>query len=288
MTVIDRLVEGWRRGRAHLWLALVPLFTGLLAFEKIQRVVSFRGSHVSVRTTLPAGILDVWSFVGTPGGTTVGATLPTSATGLLVAVVLVVVRAALSAGYFGSIADLVTGETVDFEANVGHYFLRFLTYEIAATVVTLLLFAPLLAVVGAGGRGGAALLLVAIPVVLVLSYLFYATPYVMVLRDTGLLDAAGVAYGLAVEGGAFFRYSAGFALVVLVASPLSSVVVVTLSSLGVLVGLAAGAVAGLVGNVATTLMVADVDPEAPPVERSPEPGDDAPDTTGPAASGSGD
>jgi hypothetical protein len=110
-------------------------------------------------------------------------------------------------------------------------------------------------------------LFLAFPVFLLLAYLFYATPYLVVLRGTGLLEAARASYELATDGGACRSYFLGFGPFVLLVSPIASAIVVNVPGPGLLFGLVAGAVLGLAGNVATVRFVADIDPIGPAVGR---------------------
>jgi hypothetical protein len=86
---------------------------------------------------------------------------------------------------------------------------------------------------------------------LVVAYLFYPVPYLVVLRDTGLVAAARASYALAVGGGAYLSYTAGIALFVFVVSPVVTVVVVNAPVVGVPIGIVAGGVLGLAVNTAT-------------------------------------
>lgn len=260
--IAARLEDGWMRALEHLPLAFVPLATALFAGEKIGRVVAFRGVHFGARIALPVDVVDVWAFVSVPAdGVNLWLSMPTGSPFALVAVpATVLLRAALSAGYFGSIrAALETGE-YDFAGNVRRHFVPFLLY----TLLPVLAAVPLLAL-GAGGSPRALLPLLAVlfPVVLILSYLFFATPYLVVLRETDLVSAARASYGFAVDGGPYVRYALGFGAFVLLVSLVLTAVVVNLQVAGVLLGVTLGAPLGLACNVATMQFVADVDPESP-------------------------
>ena len=283
-----RLADGWRRALGSLSLALVPLVIGLTNVGKARSIAAFDGVHVGFRVGVPASVVTVWQFVSVPQtGVNVDPGVPVDA--LPVAVVsvpvLLVGQAALAAGYFGCIADDLTGGESRFVGNVADYVLPFL---VLTALPVLLLLPVALGLFGLGATTAAdgsalfPLVLVGIVGFLVVSYLFYLTPYLVVLRDTGVLAAARGAYGLAVAGGPYLRYTAGVALFVLAVSPVVTVVVVNVPVVGLVVGHAAGSVVGLALNVTTMRFAADVDPASPspstdwerrPDEPSPTPSD---------------
>jgi hypothetical protein len=270
-----RLADGWQRALRMLPLALVPLALALTDVGKIRSVVGFDGLHVGVRLGLPVSVVTPWQFVSVPQtGVNVDAGVPLDA--LPVAVVTVplflVVQAALTAGYFGAIADhLATGE-YRFVDNAVAYFGPFLVLT-ALPVLLLLPFALGLFGLGVGGENAGALLpfvVLSVPVIVVAAYLFFVTPYLVVLRETGLVDAARGSYALAVSGGPYLAYAAGVAGFVLLVSPLATVLVVSVPLVGLLVWLPGGSVLGLALNVATMRFVSDVDETVPPLERWPD------------------
>lgn len=257
-----RLADGWERALAQPALALVPLVTALLATDRIAAVLAHDGVHAGFQIGLPAAVVDLWQFVGTPGrGLSVNVGGPVDPPlALAVLPVVVVLRAALAAGYFGGIRSAVETGSPEFGANARRYFLPFLLYT--AIPVALLLPAALLA---RSGDPGALLPLVVllVPGVFLATYLFYATPYLVVLRETGLVAAARASLDLALDGGAYLRFALGFAGFVLVVSVAATAVVVNLGAVGLAVGAVAAAPLGLAANVATMRFVADVDPAAP-------------------------
>ncbi|WP_262175429.1 hypothetical protein [Haloarcula laminariae] len=261
-----RIADGLARAGEHAALAVVPVLFALLDVEKLQSIVAFDSVHLGVRSGLPLSVVTVWQFVTVPSsGVSVNAGAPVQLLPLafVTVPVLVVAQTALTAGYFGSIRNALDREPYQFVANSRRYFLPFLVL----TALPYLVAVPAaLGVFGLGSITGdigvAALpvLLLGLVVSVVVSYLFYATPYLLVLRDTGLVAAARQSYTLAVQGGPYAAYAVGFALFVLVVSPFATAVVVNIPFLGALVGVLAGGYLGLGANVATMRFVADVDP----------------------------
>lgn len=256
-----RLSEGFDRAVAHLPLALVPLVTALLATDKIRKVALFDGRHFGLRLGLPVGVVDMWQFVSVPNETAgVGLPLPES---LPLAAVLIplgiVVQAALASAYFGSLREALEIDTFDFVANLRRYFGPFLVY----TVLPMLVVLPLALLELSGRRLYLPLLVLLVPAFLVAAYLFYATPYLIVLRDVGLLPAARRSFALAVAGGAYFRFAAGYVGFVLGLSLLATAVVVNLGLFGVAIGALGLAPVGLAANATAMRFVADIDPGSP-------------------------
>lgn len=256
-----RLEDGLQRALDRPALAAVPLVLALLNADALRAVLAFDGFHIGIRFGLPLSVLTVWTFVKPPGqGITVEPGVPVDSGPLVFAAipVVVLVKAALAAGYFGSIGALLTTGGYDFSENVRAFFVPFLIL----TGLPVLALVPLALV----GFASPALLILAIPVFLVLGYLFYATPYLVVLRDTGLVDAGRASYELATDGGPYLSYFLGFGLFVLLVSPIASAIVINVPILGIVVGLVAGAVLGLAGNLATMRFVAEIDPNGPAVD----------------------
>lgn len=264
--VLTRLATGLDRATDNLALAAVPVVLALLNTNKLLAVTSFDGVHVGFTLGLPVSVVTVWQFVSVPqSGVAVGAGVPVERLPFAVATVPVflLLKTGLTAGYFGACRNALAGEPYAFLAAVRRYWLPFLVL----TALPALLLLPLaLGVVGVGsvaGSLGPAALVVVLPIlvaVTVFAYLFFATPYLVILRDAGLLAAARRSYALATEGGPYLAYAAGFAGVVLVVSPVATALVVNVPVVGLPAGVVAGGLLGLGANLATMRFVADVDP----------------------------
>lgn len=266
-SITTRLSDGIDDALAHLPLALVPLVIAMLDAGKIRAVLAFDGVHVGIRFTLPASVLSTWSFVSVPNDGTVSAGIPPSALAepsvLALAVGGLLVSSALAAGYFGSLANALAGEPYRFAENVRRYLPAFLVF----TVAPVLVLSPLVLLAGAPSGIGVAVIALALVAILVATYLLYATPYLLVLRETDLLTAARASYALAVDGGAYLSYALGFVAAVAVVSPVLSAITVSVPVVGLAVGIPVGAVLGLAGNLATMRFVADIDPESDGFDR---------------------
>ncbi|MFO8115364.1 MAG: hypothetical protein R6U01_08395 [Halorubrum sp.] len=237
-------------------LALVPLVTALLNVDDLTATAE-TDSVVSVSASFPVYRYDLWSIIDSPGDGGASAAVPLDSVGSLALVApllaaYVVVSGALSAGYFGSIAEGVTTGRFDFVANVRRFAVRFIALEALVVAAVLVVFVPLAAF--------PPLFVVAVIALLVLSYLFFPTVYVLVLEDRGIDSAIRRAYGLVERHRPLWFFLALAAVTALCSVPLSA-----LAYAGPVPAVVAAVIAAPVGltfNVATALKVAamgDVD-----------------------------
>ncbi|UVE52245.1 hypothetical protein KU306_18105 (plasmid) [Haloferax larsenii] len=272
----QRIADGWERALDITPLTLIPVLFACLEIDKIQSVLTHDGVYFGLQFGFPHAVGTMWSFVSVPTtGYTVrfGVADRVTPAVLLLVGATAVVKAALAAGYFGSVASYLERGAYDFLTHVRAYFVPFLLLG----VLPLLVLLPLAAGVGfrSGGFGGgiAALFVAAIVVFLGVSYLFYATPYLLVLRELGLVAALQESYSLAVRGGPYVSYFLGYVAFTACVSLVASAMVVNIPVVGLLVGIVGGGVLGLALNIATMRFVADIDPESPTLVEW-EPSDD--------------
>ncbi|GAA0535307.1 hypothetical protein ABNG02_08200 [Halorubrum ejinorense] len=232
-------------------LALVPLATAL--FRARELLATGNADGVSLRASFPVYRYDLWNFVDPPRGGGASVSLPFGSLEplpLLAPAIgaYVVVSGALSAGYFGSIADGITTGRFDFVAAVRRFGVRLILLEALVVVALAALFLPLIVV--------PPLFVVAIVAALVVSYLYFPTVYVLALEDRGIRSAAVRARELVDRDRPL-----GFFLAVAVVTALCSVPVSLLAHAGPAGAVAAAVVAaplGLAFNVATALKVAEM------------------------------
>jgi len=264
---MTRVADAWDRASHHLALAFVPVVTALLNTENIEQILRFDGQHIGFKLGLPVSVVDVWQFTSVPNaGFNASVGLPVSWPAAILVIPLgLVVKAVLSAGYFGSLAEILGREAFDFLENAQTYFWQFLLYELVPVVI----IAPLL-VVGMQGdlRTLAPLIFVAVLAFLVGAYFFFATPYLVVLDERGLVPAAKRSYRFARQGGQYFEYALHYAGFVFLLSVLVTAVVVNLGPLGVLLGIVGVAPLGLALNLATMRFVAELDGGSPAADPS--------------------
>jgi hypothetical protein len=248
-----RLSEGWKFVEDHTTLAVVPFLSTFLGVSEMVRVLSFRGSHVGITFPFPAALVDLWTFVSVPntGGIDGGAAF------VVVATVLPI-KAGLVAGYLGSIAEEFEVGRHDFSTNVTRYFLPMLGY---VAVVLLFGSGSILPVLFAGppGAGGVAIVLFAL--VLLVSYLFYATPYLVVLRDDGLVEAIRGSYAYAIKGEEYAAFGITYLLTATVLSTVGTTLTVNFGAVGILLGAVLAAPVGLAFNAAVMSFVRHLEEE---------------------------
>ncbi|SFR52768.1 hypothetical protein [Halogeometricum limi] len=259
----DRLADGWRRSADAVWLAFVPVLTALFSVDKLASVAEMDGFHVGVNFLgFPSPAENVWQFVSTPqSGVVVDLT-----SSLSVLFVSFVVTTPLLGGYLGSVRRLLDdGETdLRFVDDALAYLAPMAVWvgvPTAATGALAVTTGGFRTVPGSGGLLPLVLLLFVAYVVL--GYLFYAAPFLVALRETGLVDALRASYGLAVDGGPYAAYTLGYVLFVVVVSPFATLLVVNLGVLGLALGVPLGARLGLAATTATMRFLADVDDRSP-------------------------
>ena len=241
-----RFEAGWKRANENLPLAAVPVVSSLLNVDAIRRVVAYDGGHFGVKFPLPMTIADLWTFVSLPNQ---GPGVHVSPTLWLLPVV-VAVQSALVAGYLGSVRDLLEGAEYDFAANARRYFLPMLGWQVLVSV-------PTYALVGLGMAAGPLVLLL-IPFYFVAAYLFYATPYLLVVADAGLGEAVSRSLEWGFSGGSYFSFAAGYLLFGVALSVVLSPFVVNLGAIGIVGGLALSAPVALALAFATVEFVAEL------------------------------
>lgn len=270
--------------------ALVPFALAVIEFGSVRRALdpSARGLSINVEFALPTPLLHLWSFVdppepsgptdlgpgagppiGDPSGTTASSgvdvtietpfetvALPldaigTAASGWIGAVVLAyaVLAAVVAAGYLGGIDRRLRREPASIAACVVAYAPRLFAYYLVVFGAFLALV-PFVAV-------APPLLVLAFPAVIVLGYLFYAAPFLIVVDDAGLVEAFRRSYGFAVGGGPYFGFALGHVLVAAGASVVLSIAV-SVGPVGFVVALLAATPLGLVLTAATVSLVQEL------------------------------
>lgn len=243
------------RAREHLGallpLAAVPFVLAAVSVEKFRRIAeSGADLRFGVSFGFPSTVATAWDFLSLPSAAP-GLNLPTGSveTTVLVVLVVAVLSALLGAGYLGSIRRELAGVDRAFAADARTYVGPLLGFELLQLVAVL---------------GVLAAALVALPLALVLllalfafAYLFYATPYLVVVEGVDLPTGIRQSYGYAVSGGEyasfFVQYVVAAAIVSVVATPLF-----TTSVLGAALGTLVLAPVALLFNTATMLFVRDL------------------------------
>ncbi|GKZ16203.1 hypothetical protein [Haladaptatus sp. T7] len=266
MSFGDYLSDGFDRLGTLLPLALVPLFATFLHLDNIRRATSFTGYHLGATFRFPTAIPTFWTFVSLPNQ---GVGVHVSPT-MYFAPVTIVVESVLAAGYLGSVRDAIETGRYDFARNAKEYFVPLLGY-------TLLVWAVLLVAFGVG-VAFAPLLFVALPVMLILSYLFYGTPFLVVVDDCSLGEALRRSNDLAVGGSdadtTYGSFGVGYLVFVFVAS-LVGTLFINLGVVGVVLGAVLSAPVALALTAATVEFFVDLrgsNPDStdrPPEDRPP-------------------
>lgn len=224
--------------------AIVPLVTSLVPLENVARALEgTRGVSINLEFALPAPLLDLWTFAdppepaggagrgdpassplpngdGVPGSTRSAGgqfdltvetpietlVLPLEGIGLetggwiaLLFLLYAAVAAVLAAVYVGGLDRRLRDESAALLTCVTAYTPRFFAYNLVvygavAALVPFALVSP-------------AVLLLALPALIVLGYLFYAAPFLFVVADAPLLEAFRRSYRFATSKRAYLTFA---------------------------------------------------------------------------------
>ncbi|WP_255149535.1 hypothetical protein [Halorarius halobius] len=236
----------------RVWpLAAVPLVVSLLDVARLRSLLSNTDRMFSVTFGFPRAVSSLWSFVNAQpsgvGGPATLADVPVFAVSLVVSAV---VGGLLAAGYLGSIDAAVDGE-YDFVNAVRAYgrpLVGFSLLEAVAGVIG----------VGAALLAGMGAVVAAVLVLVVLAYLFYTAPYLVVVDDQRLVPALRRAASLATNDARVVGFFLAYLVVSAVVSVPVSSVAFAAPPVGVAVAVLVTAPLSLLLNVATLLFVRDL------------------------------
>jgi hypothetical protein len=267
----DSLLSRTVEHTAHVWpLVVVPLVATLLEVGRLRAllrtadpapapangdttrvVISEPDRLFSVTFGVPRPVSTLWSFVNAqPEGVSTGAVGFDSVAVFVVALLVAsVVSGLLAAGYLGSIDAALDGR-FDFLAAVRSYGRPLVGFSLLEAGVSLLLVAvglvalPLVVVVGTA--------------LFVLAYLFFTTPYLVVVDDLGLAPALRRAFELATSEGRVLGFFVGYVVVSALLSVPISALAFAAPPVGVALAVLVSAPVALLLNVATLLFVRDL------------------------------
>lgn len=264
---------------------VVPFTLSVLEFEQIERALDPTTASITLEFSLPSPLLTLWDLVdppesssdgvnhggpgasngGQPGATTTGSDVsidmpletffPALESSLLTVIgIALLVYAAIAglvtAGYLGGIDRRLRGEPAAIGRCLGRYGPRLVLYHLLVFGAFLTMLPFVLALPG--------LILLAIPVVLVLGYLFYAVPFLIVVADAPLVDAFRRSAHFGLRERAYFWFALGHALACAVVSAVLSLFVTVGAGAGVLFALVIGPAFALLVTAATVSFVQEL------------------------------
>jgi len=238
-----RLLSGaWEKFGETLYLLPVPIILSLVDYGKVKQVMTFEGIHFGVRFPLPEPTPTLWSFVSlppAPHNTTL------SAQGLVITAILILVGSYLSAGYVGSLRNIVLGEEAKFFDSAERDFLDFLQFNLLVYGFILLLILVAMA--------SPPSVLLAIPVLLVFLYMVYGTPFLISVLGLSFREALNMSIKLAGSGGEYLDYALKYLLFGALVSLALTFVVVDVRFIGILFGLVIAAPLSITLTTATVM-----------------------------------
>ncbi|WP_457751905.1 hypothetical protein [Thermococcus sp.] len=236
------LSEAWGKFGEAVYLLPIPIILSLVDYGKVKQVMTFEGIHFGVRFPLPEPTPTLWSFVSLPPAPH---NTPLSAQGAVITAILILVGSYLSAGYVGSLRNIVLGNKANFFDSAERDFLGFLQFNLLIYGFVLLLVLVAMA--------SPPSVLLAIPVLLVFLYMVYGTPFLISVLSLSFWEAFNMSIKLAGSGGEYLDYALKYLLFgVLVSIPLTFVVV-DVRVMGVLFGLLIAALLSVTLTTATVM-----------------------------------
>lgn len=237
---LELLADSWRRKRPVVALVVVPFVDAFLQYGNVERALAFDGVRFGVQFPFPAPLLTGWSF----------ASVPSTGSGFHVVEpvwlfpVTVAAEGVLVAGYLGSLDEGFHTGSYDFAANV-------VSYVVPLFAFTVLLNAVVLGFGLLGLEVGVLALVLAIPALLALAYVFWAAPFLVVVEDRGFLAALRRSAALAADGGEYAEFFLKHLLVGAGVSVVLTPVMTNAGAVGVVVGAAVGAPVAFTFTLAT-------------------------------------
>jgi len=223
----DRAVALTRRS---VPLAAVPFVASLVSLSKVQQALSAGGGGVTF--PFPSGLPTLWTYVSLPGVAGPGVATAASPAALLAVVPLffagLLVTSALEAGFLGALDGRIGDGGRGFGTSVAQFGLRMVGVNLVRTAVVLVAL-PFVVV--------PPLIVIALVAVIVLGYLTYGLPFVVVTHDAGVLTALGRTVDHATDGGSY----ASFGFIHLVAGAVASIGLSILARNGGIPGILVGA-----------------------------------------------
>lgn len=176
-------------------LAIFPFVSTLLAYQKLLATGSAPPGG-GFKLPMPTALPNLWTFVSAPNtGVTLKLGVPLEG-----APVFFLVEAALVAGFVGSIDDAIDGQSLAFLDHVAAHTLPVLLVHLVTFALSLAAFAIVFA-------GGLTLAPIATVLTLVVGYLLWAAPILVVIRDHGAVTALAESVTLALQGGRYTLFS---------------------------------------------------------------------------------
>jgi len=213
-----------------LALAVVPFVASLASVSKVEQALSAGGGGVTF--PFPSGLPTLWTYVSLPGVTGPGVATGANPAALLTVLPLFVVGflviSALEAGFLGALDGRTGDDGRGFVAGVAQFGLRLAGVNLVRLAVVLAAL-PFVVV--------PPLILFALVIVVVLGYLTYGLPFVVVTQDMGVVAALERTVGHATDGGSYAAFGFGH----LVAGAVASLGLSVLARNGGLPGIVVGA-----------------------------------------------
>jgi len=221
-----------------LGLFLVNVFLAFMSIDNIRRVLEFNGFHVGFRLSLPVTVPTVWDFVEPPPSPP---SYYVASAWFIIALISLIVNSVITYFYL----RIIMSRGLDHQPpSTPIRIIDLILYGLIG-----LFFAAIIVVAGL-----AALML--FPLVIILYYFIYATPYIIVAENKNIAEALATSIKLA-STGTYLTYTLTYIAIVLLISPILTLITVNTKLPGIIVGSVIAGIIGLWLTSSTTAMILD-------------------------------
>ena len=251
MGVLNYFSGGLNLAKKAIILSLINIAFSLIDVDAISQALGFRGFHIGFKLSLPSIIVDLWDLVSLPGkgGFSIGAySLVTGAmspiTAAVISLMVMFLMATVSYVYLRYLTVKAIG--VEVRPNYARI-LDLFVFELLVVAIALLGIPLAVISVFLGG-------VVYMVLMLIIYYFIYATPFLIVIYDKGVVESLKQSRQLAREL-EYFSYTLVYILITVVLSSIFTVLVVDAKMVGLLISLPLIGAVGLWLATSTTLMI---------------------------------
>ena len=253
MSVLENYSKAFNLTWKVIALSIVNIILSLLDFEAINRALSFRGIHIGFKFHLPTIIVRLWDLVSLPGGQGYSATTQLASVEgmpmilvILFMLLLMLLTSIVAYIYLRIIVVKAIGREVPLN------YIRI----IDLFLFQLLIMALMLLIVPIAFANIATGILFFI-LMLIIYYFIYATPFIIVIHDRGLMEALKQSISLAMRG-EYLGFTLIYIVVTLILSPMYTILVVDGKIAGLIISFPLAGITGLWLTTATTLMIIEL------------------------------
>lgn len=253
MSVLENYSKAFNLTWKVIALSIVNIILSLLDFEAINRALSFRGIHIGFKFHLPTIIVRLWDLVSLPGGQGYSATtqlVPVEGMPMILVILFMLLLMLLTSIVAYIYLRIIVVKAIGREVPLNYIRI------IDLFLFQLLIMALMLLIVPIAFANIATGILFFI-LMLIIYYFIYATPFIIVIHDKGVMEALKQSISLAMRG-EYLGFTLIYIVVTLILSPMYTILVVDGKIAGLIISLPLAGITGLWLTTATTLMIIEL------------------------------